>query len=114
MAKWLQLGPLVEVQKNLRSLRTQVKTATEDETALQRIDNQLAKETTQIVKTWDAAAVLSYSNTLILAPLDPTLKLVTLVALDPAYVELEARAKAEDSKIGLLRSYARYATRLLP
>ena len=31
IANWLQLGPLVEVQKNLRSLLTQIKAAAEDE-----------------------------------------------------------------------------------
>ena len=101
VANWLQLGPLVDVQKNLRSLRTQIKTAAEDETALQRVDIQLAKETTQAVISWDAAAVLSHANTLILAPLDPALVLATLTALDPAYVELKKRAKAEENKIGL-------------
>lgn len=101
VANWLQLGPLVEVQKNLRSLRTQVKGAAEDVTALHRVDTQLAKETTQTVTTWDATAVLSHANTLILAPLDPTLLLETLAALDPAYVELTTRAKAEENKIGL-------------
>ncbi len=101
VANWLQLGPLVDVQKNLRSLRTQIKTAAEDQTALQRVDAQLAKETTQAVKSWDAAAVLSHANTLIIGPLDPALVLTTLAALDPAYVELETRAKAEENKIGL-------------
>ena len=30
IANWLQLGPLVEVQKNIRALRMQVKAASED------------------------------------------------------------------------------------
>lgn len=101
VASWLQLSPLVEVQKNLRLLRRQVRAAAEDETALQRIDTQLAKETTQAMQTWDAAAVLSYANMLVLAPLDPTLVLVALATHDPAYVDLKARAKAEENKIGL-------------
>lgn len=101
VANWLQLGPLVEVQKNIRSLRTQVKAAAEDEMALRRVNSQLAKETDQAVKTWDEAAVLSHANTLILAPLDPALVLAALAADDLAYVELEARAKAEENKIGL-------------
>jgi hypothetical protein len=100
-ANWLQLGPLVEVQKNIRALRTQVKAAAEDETALRRVDTQLAKETTQAVKAWDAAAVLAYANTSVLAPLDAALALGALAAGDPAYLELEARAKAEENKIGL-------------
>ena len=101
VANWLQLGPLVEVQKNLRSLRTQVKAAAEDETALHRVDTQLAKETSQTVKTWDTTAVLSHANTHILAPLDPKLVLTALATLDPAYDELTTRAKAEENKIGL-------------
>ncbi len=101
VANWLQLGPLVEVQKNIRSLRAQVKAAAEDEAALQRVDTQLAKETAQAVKTWDEAAVLSHANTSVLAPLDPALMMAALAAGDPAYLELEARAKAEDNKIGL-------------
>ncbi|MCF7699962.1 AAA family ATPase [Loktanella sp. M215] len=101
VANWLQLGPLVDVQKNLRSLRTQIKTAAEDETALQRVDTQIAKETSQAVKIWDAAMVLSHANMVILTPLDPALVFSALATLDPAYVELEVRAKAEENKIGL-------------
>lgn len=101
VANWLELGPLVEVQKNIRSLRTQLKAAAEDETALQRMDNQLAKETAKSVETWDEAVVLSYTNTSVLAPLDPALALIELAVDDPAYVELEARVKAEEKKIGL-------------
>lgn len=101
VANWLQLGPLVEVQKNIRALRAQVKAAAEDEAALQRVDTQLARETAQMVKTWDAAVVLAHANASILAPLDPALALAALADSDPAYVELEARAKAEENKIGL-------------
>lgn len=101
VANWLQLGPLVEVQKNVRALRTQGKAAAEDETPLRRVDSQLAKETGQVVKAWDAAAVLAYANASVLAPLDVTLALGALAAGDPAYIELEARAKAEENKIGL-------------
>lgn len=101
VANWLQLGPLVDVQKNMRSLRAQVKVAAEDETTLQLVDTQLAKETALAVKTWDTAAVLSHANTSVLAPLDPGLVLVALAVGDLAYLELDARAKAEENKIGL-------------
>jgi hypothetical protein len=114
VANWLHLGPLVEAQKNIRSLRTQVKAAAEDKTALQRVDTQCAKETAQAVKTWDEAAVLSNANTSVLAPLDPALTMAALSADDPTYLELEARAKAEDTKIGLagLRQIRSAATAL--
>lgn len=101
VANWLQLGPLVEVQKNIRALRTQVKTAAEDDALLRRVDNQLVRETGQVLKAWDAASVLAHVNTSVLAPLDPTLALAALAAGDPTYLELEARAKAEENKIGL-------------
>ena len=101
VANWLQLGPLVEVQKNVRALRTQVKTAAEDEATLRRVDSQLGKETGQTVNAWDDAAVLAYANASVLAPLDATLVLGAVAAADPAYIELEARAKAEENKVGL-------------
>jgi ABC-type lipoprotein export system ATPase subunit len=101
VANWLQLGPLVEVQKNIRSLRAQVKAAAEDETALQRVDAQLAKETAQTVKSWESAVVLAYANASLLAPLDATLVLALLAIDDPAYLEVDVRAKAEENKIGL-------------
>lgn len=101
VANWVQLGPLVEVQKNFRVLRTQVKTAAEDDTALRRVDTQLARETSQVVKDWDTAAVLAYANTKVLAPLDPALVFTTLGVDDPSYNELGARAKAEENKIGI-------------
>lgn len=101
VANWLHLGPLVEVQKNIRALRTQVKAAADDETPLQRVNTQLAKVTAQVVKTWDTAAVLVHVNALVLAPLDAELVLASLAAGDPAYVEADARAKAEENKIGL-------------
>ena len=101
VASGLQLGPLVEVQKNLRSLRTQIKTAAEDGMALRRVDMQLEKESAQSVKTWSAAAVVAYANELVLAPLDSALALTSLGLTDPSYVEVEARAGAEENKIGI-------------
>ncbi|MDB5813850.1 MAG: hypothetical protein JWN23_967 [Rhodocyclales bacterium] len=101
VANWLQLSPLVEVQKNIRSLRMQVKALTEDQTALQRLDVQLAKETEQVVKAWDSTAIIAYANTSVLAPLDAKLELSALAAGDPVFVDLDERARAEENKIGL-------------
>ncbi|MCW5300540.1 chromosome segregation protein SMC [Herbaspirillum lusitanum] len=101
VATWLQLGPLVEVQKNIRALRTQVKLAAEDMTSLQRVDTQLSKETFQALKNWDTAAVQAHANTNILAPLDKTLALAELKVADPAYIALVTRATAEEKQVGL-------------
>lgn len=45
--------------------------------------------------------MLAYVNVSVLAPLDPALVLKAVAAGDPAYLELESRAKAEENKIGL-------------
>lgn len=114
VANWLHLGPLVEVQKNLRGLRAQVKSAAEDSSALHRIDTQLARETAQNVQAWDIPAILSYINTAFLRPLDPALGFASLATDDPVYEELKIRAKAEENKIGLagLRQIHNAATAL--
>lgn len=101
VATWLQLGPLVEVQRNLRSLRSQVKADCEDESALRRIDAQVAKETGQAIKRWNGEAVLAHANKSLLAPLDASLLLLSLTAADPAYIELDARCRAEETQLGL-------------
>lgn len=101
VANWLQLSPLVEVQKNIRALRTQVKASAEDEAALRQVERQLAKETSQPPTAWSSAEVLIYVNTLVLAPLDGTLKFASLSTSDPAYAELQTRATAEEARIGL-------------
>jgi len=101
VATWLQLGPLVEVQKNIRALRSQVKTASEDMSALTRIDTQLANDTSQAVKTWDAGKTLEHINETFLAPLDPNLIIETLATSDPVYEQLKALVTEEEKQIGL-------------
>ena len=101
VAKWLQLGPLVEVQKNLRQLRAQVKDASEDQAELQQVDRQVGRLTDGKVSAWDEAAAVGYINTETIAPLDATLKLATLGIDDAGYVDLVERAKIEEGKLGL-------------
>jgi hypothetical protein len=101
VATWLQLGPLVEVQKNLRQLRTQVKEASENQGELQRIDRQVRRLTDAKVVAWDEATVVAYVNETAIAPLDATLKLTTLVTDDASYLDLAERVKAEEGKLGL-------------
>jgi hypothetical protein len=101
VATWLQLGPLVEVQKNIRALRSQVKVASEDLSAQQRVDRQLTMETPNAVTNWDEAKVLDHANTVVLAPLDKALALKEMDVSDRAYVELTKRAKAEEYQVGL-------------
>lgn len=101
VATWLQLGPLVEVQKNLRSLRALVKADAESTDPLKRINTALGKETAQAVAEWNDGAVLAHINAAILAPLDKTLTMKALDIADPAYVILIARVAAEAQQVGL-------------
>lgn len=101
VVSWLQLSPLVEVQKNLRLLRREVKAAAESTTEQVRLAGLLRTETAQTVQAWDAAAVLDFINTNVIAPLDPGLTLATLDSADAGYVEVGKRVEAEEKRVGL-------------
>ena len=101
VAEWLQLSPLVEVQKNLRLLRREVKAAAERSTGQDRIAKLLRTETDQAVQAWDGAAVLDFINLSVIAPLDPLVTLRTLVSEDEGYVKVVERAEAEEKRVGL-------------
>jgi hypothetical protein len=100
VAAWLQLSPLVEVQKNLRLLRQQVKADAEDQTAIGQINTQVAKATGRAVAVWNEDTVLAYANQL-LAPLDANLRMAALDRADPTFVRLAARAASEEKELGI-------------
>lgn len=100
VARWLQLSPLVDVQRNLRTLRQRTKAAAEEGDALNRVDTQITKKTKSTVKTWDEKAVLVYANS-ILAPLDEALLLKSLDRTDPTFVTVQNRAKDDEKQLGL-------------
>lgn len=101
VASWLQLSPLVEVQKNLRLLRREVKAAAESTTEQVRLASLLRIETAQAVQAWDDATVLDFVNASVIAPLDPDLTLATLSAEDEGYIEVGNRVEAEEKRLGL-------------
>ena len=101
MASWLQLSPLVEVQKNLRLLRREVKAAAESTSEQVRLAGLLRTETAQALQVWDDAAVLDFINTNVIGPLDPSLTLAALDAADAGYLEVEKRVEAEEKRVGL-------------
>lgn len=101
VANWLQLGPLVETQRNLRSLRQQTKAAAEDREPFDRIDAQLVKQTGKALAAWVSADVLGYANAAILHPLDPLLACTALNAKDAAFVSVAHRAAAEEKQLGV-------------
>ncbi len=101
IVSWLQLSPLVEVQKNLRLLRREVKAAAESTTEQVRLAGLLRKETAQAVQAWDDATVLDFVNASVIALLDPTLTMVALDTADAGYFEVGKRVEAEEKRIGL-------------
>jgi ABC-type lipoprotein export system ATPase subunit len=101
VATWLQLGPLVDVQKNLRALRTQVKSMAEDTTALSYVDANLRKETANAVSIWNIGKVLEYANSAVLGPFDEKLVLKGLDATDAVYVVVTERVCDEERQLGL-------------
>jgi recombinational DNA repair ATPase RecF len=101
VAGWLQLSPLVEVQKNLRLLRRDVKAAAESTTEQDRLDSLLRTETAQTVHAWDDVAVLGFINASVIAPLDAALALTGLAAEDEGYLEVGKRVEAEEKRVGL-------------
>lgn len=101
VVSWLQLSPLVEVQKNLRLLRRDVKAAAESTTEQGRLAGLLRTETAQTVQAWDGAAVLNFINTNIIAPIDASLTLSALDAADVGYLEVAKRVEAEEKRVGI-------------
>ncbi len=101
VVSWLQLSPLVEVQKNLRILRREIKAAAESTSEQVRLAGLLRTETDQTVLAWDDGAVLDFVNTSVIAPLDPGLVLVALDVADTGYLEVVKRVEAEEKRVGL-------------
>lgn len=101
VVSWLQLSPLVEVQKNLRLLRRDVKAAAESTAEQGRLAGLLRIETAQTVQAWDDAAVLDFINTNLIAPLDPGLTVAALDTADAGYREVGKRVEAEEKRVGI-------------
>ncbi|TPN42812.1 AAA family ATPase [Mesorhizobium sp. B1-1-7] len=114
IARWLDLGWLVDVQQNLRELRRKVKATAENTASLKQVDTQLAKKTVNALTAWDDAAVIGYANTLVFA-LDAALSVRVLEAGDPAVASVGERADAEAKQVGLegLRLIRRAVVRLV-
>lgn len=101
VVSWLQLSPLVEVQKNLRLLRREINAAAENTTEQVRLAGELRTETGQVVQAWDGAAVLAFINANVIAPLDPALTMMALDAGDAGYVDVGNRVAFEEKRVGL-------------
>jgi recombinational DNA repair ATPase RecF len=101
VAKWLQLDPLVVVQKNLRKLLADFKNSAEDNAALTHLNKKIASETMDYLPLWDTRTATDYINEELLAPLDSELKFESLNEADQALLILKERAKDEEHQLGL-------------
>ncbi len=97
---WFGLDPLLNIQKNLRALRRQVKQKAESEGERQERLRDLALITGGAVKTWDVPAICKWLNGEV-AKLDKGLTIETLSQTDTAYQELSSRKAAEEEGLGL-------------
>jgi hypothetical protein len=100
VAGWLQLSPLVEIQKNLRLLRQQVKADAEDAQPKADINRQVAQITAGALTEWNEVAALDFANSL-LRSLDAQLVMASFDRNDPTYVTLFERVAAEEQQIGI-------------
>lgn len=97
---WFGLDPLLNIQKNLRALRRQLKQRAESEGERQERLRDLALITGGAVKTWDVPAICTWLNGEV-AKLDQGLTIETLSQTDTAYQELSIRKAAEEGSLGL-------------
>lgn len=100
VARWLDLGALVDVQRDLRDLRRRLKADAEDESELRRLNSQLSRLTNTALAVWDDGAVLARANGM-LAALDKDLAFAVFSPEDSAYATLRSRAESEARRLGL-------------
>ncbi|MDO8436855.1 MAG: hypothetical protein Q7S69_01635 [Nitrosomonadaceae bacterium] len=101
IAAWFGLDPLIDIQKNLRALRRQMKVKAESTTERHERLQDLARATGNTVKVWDEAAVCKWLNDEIVAKLDKMLTLATISETDTGYQVLKKRKESEEESLGL-------------
>lgn len=98
---WFGLAPLLEIQKNLRALRRQVKNQSESTAQRDERLRDLSRITSGNLTQWDDTTVCHWFNDEVLAKLDKELRLQSPSRADRGYQELTARKQAEDERVGL-------------
>ncbi len=101
IATWFALDPLLNIQRNLRSLRRQIKQKAESTAEGDERLRDLKRLTENTVSTWDEAGICNWLNISVLAHLDKDLSISELSDQDAGYRELVKRKAAEDEQIGL-------------
>jgi hypothetical protein len=101
IAAWFALDPLLEIQKNLRALRRQLKQKAESVTEQQERLRDLARTTRNAVMAWDDATVCKWFNEVVLSKLDKSLTVSAISEIDETYQEIKKRKKTEEESLGL-------------
>ena len=101
VSRWLNLSPLLEIQKNLRDLRLKLKNRIDNDPTLAERLRDLTRITSNKLNSWDDQEVLDWVNETHINHLDETLKLSTLDEQSDSYKEIEKLKKEEDDKVGL-------------
>ena len=101
VARWLQLGPLVEIQRNLRSLRKRLNSNVGDTSEISKLNDLLKEETEHKVLQWEEGGILRYVNDEIVKPLNASIKFSKFHKGDPAYIQMQESKDAEDKQTGL-------------
>ena len=101
LVAWLDLNPLLDVQKGMKKLKGLLKKEIDDEKEGDMRLRDLAKITEGAIREWDEGAILKWFNEHILAPLDASIRFNALSDEDAALRELKSRKQAELERAGL-------------
>ena len=101
IAGWFALDPLISIQKNLRALRSDVKAASESDSAFNERNRDVRRVTGDALAIWDESAICDWFNSDILRPLDESLSFSSISDTDGAYCALVLAKNDEQERVGV-------------
>ena len=101
LVTWLELDPLLAVQKNLKKLKRQVCDKAADTADHAERLRDIASVTNGALTEWNEPAMLDWVNENVLAGLNKPLQLKQLSSDDPAFVDLVSLTQTEQERTGL-------------
>ena len=101
LAAWFALEPLLAIQQNFRSLRSQIKQKFESTSEVDERSRDVKRVTGNAIPSWDESAILIWFNDEVLGPLDTSIKVEEISSQDPAVYELNKRREAEQERTGV-------------
>ena len=101
LAAWFALDPLLAIQQNFRSLRSQVKQGFESTSEVDERSRDVKRVTKNVIPSWDESAIRAWFNDEVLGPLDSSLKVEEISSQDPTVNELNKRREEEQEQTGV-------------